>query len=50
MKMDETRPAGAGMDMGSAKAPPSPPLPVMALVSFAVLAAGLVIAWIFGGL
>ncbi|MCB1489987.1 MAG: DUF4396 domain-containing protein [Bauldia sp.] len=55
MKMDEGSGSGgmkmAGMDMASMKpSAPHPPVPVMALVSVAVLAAGLLIAWAFGGL
>jgi Domain of unknown function (DUF4396) len=45
----------AGMNMGGSghggrSHPPEPSLPVMTAVSFAVLAAGLLIAWVFGGL
>jgi hypothetical protein len=36
-----------GMAMGAAPAP-SPPIPVMTAVSFLVLAAGLLIAYLFG--
>ncbi|MEP0320448.1 DUF4396 domain-containing protein [Bauldia litoralis] len=52
MTMDMEPGAGmARMDMSAMKPPaPRPPVPVMAAVSFAVLAAGLLVAWIFGGL
>ncbi|MEQ8698323.1 MAG: DUF4396 domain-containing protein, partial [Bauldia litoralis] len=52
MTMDTKPGAGmAGMDMSAMKPPaPRPPVPVMAAVSFAVLAAGLLVAWIVGGL
>ena len=50
MKMDQGAGAGA-MNMADMKPPaPRPPVPVMAAVSFVVLAAGLLIAWAFGGL
>jgi hypothetical protein len=50
MKMDKGAGAGA-MNMADMKPPaPHPSVPVMAAISFVVLAAGLLIAWIFGGL
>ena len=49
MKMGEGE--GGGMNMAAMQAPaPRPPVPVMAAVSFVVLAAGILIAWAFGGL
>ncbi len=53
MEMGNDKETEGGMDMkGSAghKDGPHPPLAVMTLVSFGVLAAGLAISWLFGGL
>jgi hypothetical protein len=46
--MPEAKPAQGEMQMGQAT--PQPSVPVMTVLSFLTLAAGLVLAWLFGAM